>query len=248
MLKQQQQGDLDQSNEVAVRVVAGNYHTAVQTASRGGSGSSRVLETGRGVCKFAPVLVNEPVELMTAAGNATCVFAPPRVLVWGWGGGKGVVNEALSGVSVETLAGSKFEILVGLAGGEFVTLRNDEVGEHVICLFILNGLGQVAEAHRFEAAPVPELSVLRGAAEIAVGNSWSAAISLSGQAVSWRRDTSSGAMRSAPVACACPGAPLVVGSTGSDVIVLGTQVCACCSCSSCSRCSRAHDGLLRATR
>ncbi len=61
-------------------------------------------------------------------------------------------------------------------GGRILSIRNEEV----------------ATAHLFVTREVSELSHLSGVAELSAGNFISGAITLNGQAISWKRDNSSG--------------------------------------------------------
>ncbi len=229
--------------EVVDRVCCGNYHTTIVTAN------GKVADAGRGSFVPTHLILKQTREaelkkssghgfqfidgigeatLVTAAGNASCVFSQKqlKLFIWGWGGGVskalvvvfcfyfltfffffeiGHVNEVpeLNGKVVEMLCGSKFEILAALSDGRVAAIWNEEV----------------ADPHVFHTAELKELHVLQGFSELAVGNFCSGAITLTGEAVSWKRNNSTGAMSTMPVRIAQQAFTLACG--GSDVITIG---------------------------
>jgi hypothetical protein len=212
-------------NRTVADVSCGNYHTLLVDSfgevADSGREQGHVAPVPKGrpnvaVAKdgeFAPVAGVAGAKLIAAAGNASCVYSQTamQVYMWGWGGGRGHVNTvpALSGKMVEVLCGSKFEILVGLTDGRIVSIRNDEV----------------ASEHLFDINEVKELQVLRGFTELSVGNATSGAITLSGEAVMWKRNNSTGAMSTEPVRIADHAFTMACG--GSSVITineLGAQM------------------------
>lgn len=103
-------------------------------------------------------------------------------------------------------------------GGRIVSIRNEEVlSEH---MFIVSELSEVIRKGCTLGGTdlFAQLSHLNGVADLSVGNSVAGAITLSGQAVSWKRDNSSGKMSSLPVQIA-PSALSVSCGTETSVIV-----------------------------
>ena len=166
---------------LAADVCAGNYHTCVIELETGA-----VCEWGRGL-QCATKTEAGSCSIITAAGNATIAFNESRLTsyIWGWAGGEGVVNEiqGLEKRFVQEIVGSKFEVMI-LADGELFACQNIEV----------------SESHLFKAEPLVEMVALGGLASLSVGNSRSGAISLAGEAVTWRRDRDTGEMVESPTA------------------------------------------------
>jgi alpha-tubulin suppressor-like RCC1 family protein len=162
----------------------GSYHTVFLSTN------GPLYECGRNKQFSTFQKIAHHASIVACAGNATVSFskADGRVLIWGWSGGPGVVNEVkqFENERVEQLYGSKFEITVVFAGGSRVaSIRNEEVN---------------ASHHNFDViSNLSDLSVLGGVAEMSLGNLLSGAITLSGKAVSWKRDNSTGKMCSLPV-------------------------------------------------